>query len=304
MEEGCHSDQALWRRSGLLTAILGLSAFYHDSAASLVVDGNIVAAAQEERFSRKKNDASFPKQAVEFCLKQAGLTVADLDYVGFYEKPLLHFDRLLESWLAFAPSGLRAFRRALPLWLKQKLQMPKLLRSSLGEGYSRRFVFTEHHESHAASAFFPSPFEDAAILTMDGVGEWTTTSIGMGRGNRMTVLEEIRFPHSLGLLYSAFTYYLGFRINSGEYKVMGLAPYGQPVYRDRILQHLIQLKDDGSFRMDMSYFNYCAGLTMTSPKFHALFGGPPRKPETRIELRHMDIAASVQHVTEIGRAHV
>ena len=298
MEEGCHSDQALWRRSGLLTAILGLSAFYHDSAASLVVDGNIVAAAQEERFSRKKNDASFPKQAVEFCLKQAGLTVADLDYVGFYEKPLLHFDRLLESWLAFAPSGLRAFRRALPLWLKQKLQMPKLLRSSLGEGYSRRFVFTEHHESHAASAFFPSPFEDAAILTMDGVGEWTTTSIGMGRGNRMTVLEEIRFPHSLGLLYSAFTYYLGFRINSGEYKVMGLAPYGQPVYRDRILQHLIQLKDDGSFRMDMSYFNYCVGLTMTSPKFHDLFDGPPRQPESPLTQRDMDLAASLQSVTE------
>ena len=298
MEEGCHSDQALWRRSGLLTAILGLSAFYHDSAASLVVDGNIVAAAQEERFSRKKNDASFPKQAVEFCLKQAGLTVADLDYVGFYEKPLLHFDRLLESWLAFAPSGLRAFRRALPLWLKQKLQMPKLLRSSLGEGYSRRFVFTEHHESHAASAFFPSPFEDAAILTMDGVGEWTTTSIGMGRGNRMTVLEEIRFPHSLGLLYSAFTYYLGFRINSGEYKVMGLAPYGQPVYRDRILQHLIQLKDDGSFRMDMSYFNYCAGLTMTSAKFHDLFDGPPRQPESPLTQRDMDLAASLQSVTE------
>lgn len=298
MEEGCHSDQALWRRSGLLTAILGLSAFYHDSAAALVVDGNIVAAAQEERFSRKKNDASFPKQAVEFCLQQAGLTVADLDYVGFYEKPLLHFDRLLESWLAFAPSGLRAFRRALPLWLKQKLQMPKLLRSSLGEGYSRRFVFTEHHESHAASAFFPSPFEDAAILTMDGVGEWATTSIGMGRGNRMTVLEEIRFPHSLGLLYSAFTYYLGFRINSGEYKVMGLAPYGQPIYRDRILQHLIQLKDDGSFRMEMSYFNYCAGLTMTSPKFHDLFDGPPRQPESPLTQRDMDLAASLQSVTE------
>jgi len=298
LEEGCHSDQALWRRSGLLTAILGLSAFYHDSAAALVVDGNIVAAAQEERFSRKKNDASFPKQAVEFCLQQAGLTVADLDYVGFYEKPLLHFDRLLESWLAFAPSGLRAFRRALPLWLKQKLQMPKLLRSSLGEGYSRRFVFTEHHESHAASAFFPSPFEDAAILTMDGVGEWATTSIGMGRGNRMTVLEEIRFPHSLGLLYSAFTYYLGFRINSGEYKVMGLAPYGQPIYRDRILQHLIQLKDDGSFRMEMSYFNYCAGLTMTSPKFHDLFDGPPRQPESPLTQRDMDLAASLQSVTE------
>ena len=263
-----------------------------------MVDGTIVAAAQEERFSRKKNDASFPKHAVEFCLKQAGLTMADLDYVGFYEKPLLHFDRLLESWLAFAPSGFRAFRQALPLWLKQKLQMPKLLRSSLGEGYSRRFVFTEHHESHAASAFFPSPFEEAAILTMDGVGEWTTTSIGIGRGHRITVLEEIRFPHSLGLLYSAFTYFLGFRINSGEYKVMGLAPYGEPVYRERILQHLIQLKDDGSFRMDMSYFNYCAGLTMTSPKFHALFGGPPRQPESPLTQRDMDLAASLQSVTE------
>ena len=263
-----------------------------------MVDGSIVAAAQEERFSRKKNDASFPKHAVEFCLKQAGLTVADLDYVGFYEKPLLHFDRLLESWLAFAPSGFRAFRQALPLWLKQKLQMPKLLRSSLGEGFSRRFVFTEHHESHAASAFFPSPFEEAAILTMDGVGEWTTTSIGIGRGNRITALEEIGFPHSLGLLYSAFTYYLGFRINSGEYKVMGLAPYGLPVYRDRILQHLIELKDDGSFRMDMSYFNYCAGLTMTTPKFHALFDGPPRQPESPLTQRDMDLAASLQSVTE------
>ncbi len=262
------------------------------------MDGTIVAAAQEERFSRKKNDASFPKHAVDFCLKQAGLTVADLDYVGFYEKPLLHFDRLLESWLAFAPGGFRAFRQALPLWLKQKLQMPKMLRSRLGDGYSRRFVFSEHHESHAASAFFPSPFEEASILTMDGVGEWTTTSVGVGRGNRISLLEEIRFPHSLGLLYSAFTFYLGFRVNSGEYKVMGLAPYGEPVYRDRILKHLIELHDDGSFRMDMSYFNYCAGLTMTSRKFHALFGGPPRQPESPLTQRDMDLAASLQSVTE------
>ncbi|HQZ69053.1 MAG TPA: carbamoyltransferase [Planctomycetaceae bacterium] len=281
-----------------MTAILGLSAFYHDSAAALVVDGRIVAAAQEERFSRKKNDASFPKHAVEFCLEQASLKLSDLDYVSFYEKPLLHFDRLLESWLAFAPRGFRAFRQALPLWLKQKLRMSTQLRNGLGEGYSRRFIFTEHHESHAASAFFPSPFNEAAILTMDGVGEWTTTSIGVGRGNQISLLEEIRFPHSLGLLYSAFTYYLGFRVNSGEYKVMGLAPYGRPIYRDLILKHLIQVHDDGSFFMDMSYFNYCAGLTMTSPKFHALFDGPPRSPESPLTQREMDLAASLQSVTE------
>jgi len=281
-----------------LTAILGLSAFYHDSAAALVVDGKIMAAAQEERFSRKKNDASFPKHAVKFCLEQAGLKLPDLDYVSFYEKPLLHFDRLLESWLAFAPRGFRAFRQALPLWLKQKLRMPSQLRNGLGDGYSRRFVFTEHHESHAASAFFPSPFVEAAILTMDGVGEWTTTSIGLGRGNQISLLEEIRFPHSLGLLYSAFTYYLGFRVNSGEYKVMGLAPYGRPIYRDLILKHLIQVYDDGSFFMDMSYFNYCAGLTMTSPRFHALFDGPPRSPESPLTQREMDLAASLQSVTE------
>ncbi len=281
-----------------MTAILGLSAFYHDSAAALVVDGRIVAAAQEERFSRKKNDASFPKHAVEFCLDQASLKLSDLDYVSFYEKPLLHFDRLLESWLAFAPRGFRAFRQALPLWLKQKLRMSSQLRNGLGDGYTRRFVFTEHHESHAASAFFPSPFDEAAILTMDGVGEWTTTSIGVGRGNQISLLEEIRFPHSLGLLYSAFTYYLGFRVNSGEYKVMGLAPYGRPIYRDLILKHLIQVHDDGSFFMDMSYFNYCAGLTMTSPGFHALFDGPPRSPESPLTQREMDLAASLQSVTE------
>ena len=281
-----------------MTAILGLSAFYHDSAAALVLDGHIVAAAQEERFSRKKNDAGFPKHAVEFCLEQANLKLSDLDYVSFYEKPLLHFDRLLESWLAFAPRGFRAFRQALPIWLKQKLRMSALLRDGLGEGYRRRFVFTEHHESHAASAFFPSPFAEAAILTMDGVGEWTTTSIGTGRGNRISLLEEIRFPHSIGLLYSAFTYYLGFRVNSGEYKVMGLAPYGRPVYRDLILKHLIQVHDDGSFRMDMSYFNYGAGLTMTSSKFHAIFDGPPRATEAPLTQREMDLAASLQSVTE------
>lgn len=281
-----------------MTAILGLSAFYHDSAAALVVDGRIIAAAQEERFSRVKNDPSFPTNAVEFCLKQSGLKLSDVDYVSFYEKPLLHFDRLLESWLAFAPRGFLAFRQALPVWLKQKLRMSSMLKKGLGKGYARRFVFTEHHESHAASAFFPSPFDEAAILTMDGVGEWTTTGIGTGRGNQITRLEEIRYPHSLGLLYSAFTYYLGFRINSGEYKVMGLAPYGKPVYRDRILKHLIDVYEDGSFRMNMNYFNYCAGLTMTTSKFHTLFDGPPRAPESQLTQRDMDLAASLQSVTE------
>ena len=281
-----------------MTAILGLSAFYHDSAAALIVDGHIVAAAQEERFTRRKHDAGFPVQAVEYCLAEGGLTPADLDYVGFYEKPLSHFDRLLETWLAFAPRGYRAFRKGLPVWLQQKLHMPRELRNGIGEGYSGRFVFTQHHESHAASAFFPSPFQEAAILTMDGVGEWATTCIGRGRGNRIELTQEIRFPHSLGLLYSAFTYYTGFRVNSGEYKLMGLAPYGRPVYRDLILQHLIDVKDDGSFRMDMSYFSYCHGLTMTSSRFHRLFGGPPRKPESHLTQREMDLAASVQNVTE------
>ncbi|MCA9037463.1 MAG: hypothetical protein KDA91_20145, partial [Planctomycetaceae bacterium] len=244
-----------------MTAILGISALYHDSAATLVVDGQIVAAAQEERFSRKKHDERFPANAVEYCLQQFGITAADLNYVGFYEKPLTHFDRLLETWLAFAPRGYRAFRRGLPLWLRQKLHIPGELRAGIGGGYKGRVVFTQHHESHAASAFYPSPFQEAAILTMDGVGEWATTCIGIGRDHRIELCQEIRFPHSLGLLYSAFTYYTGFRVNSGEYKLMGLAPYGKPIYRDLILKHLIDVKEDGSFRMDMSYFNYCHGLT-------------------------------------------
>lgn len=281
-----------------MTAILGISAFYHDSAAALVVDGEIVAAAQEERFTRKKHDEAFPQNAVDFCLDRAGLEPSDLDYVGFYEKPILKFERLLETYLAFAPSGYRSFRKAIPLWLKQKLHLPKHIRRGLRDLYHKRIVFTDHHESHAASAFFPSPFEEAAILTLDGVGEWATTCWGTGRGNRIELQHEIRFPHSLGLLYSAFTYYTGFRVNSGEYKVMGLAPYGEPKYRDRILEHLIDLKEDGSFRLDMSYFNYCQGLTMTSAKFHQLFDGPPRGAESRLTQREMDLAASVQAVTE------
>jgi len=281
-----------------VTAILGISAFYHDSAAALVVDGEIVAAAQEERFSRIKHDAAFPQQAVEFCLAQASITPAQLDYVGFYEKPLRKFERLLESYLAFAPAGYRSFRQAIPQWIKQKLHLPRELSRGLDHRYAGRYVFTDHHQSHAASAFFPSPFDEAAILTIDGVGEWSTACIGVGRGNQVELTHEIRFPHSLGLLYSAFTYYLGFRVNSGEYKVMGLAPYGRPIYRDQILTHLIDLKADGSFRLDMRYFNYCHGLTMTNKKFSALFGGPPRQGETPISQREMDLAASVQAVTE------
>ncbi|SIO31049.1 carbamoyltransferase [Singulisphaera sp. GP187] len=280
-----------------MTAILGLSAFYHDSAAVVVVDGRIVAAAQEERFSRKKHDAGFPAGAVAYCLGEAGLTPADLDWVGFYDKPLLKFERLLETYIAYAPRGFRSFRRAMPVWLRTKLFLPKAMARGLG-GYHRRFVFAEHHESHAASAFFPSPFEEAAILTVDGVGEWTTASFGMGQGHRIGLTHQLRFPHSLGLLYSALTYYTGFRVNSGEHKVMGLAPYGRPVYADLILKHLLDLKDDGSFRMDMSYFNYTHGLTMTSAKFHRLFGGPPRRPESPVTPREMDLAASLQAVTE------
>ncbi len=281
-----------------MAAILGISAFYHDSAAALVVDGDIVAAAQEERFTRQKQDFDFPKNAINFCLREAGLAPEQLDYVGFYEKPLTKFERLLETYLAFAPAGYRSFRKAMPLWLRQKLHLPRIISRGLENGYSRRYVFTDHHESHAASAFFPSPYEEAAILTLDGVGEWSTTCIGVGRGNQIELMDEIRFPHSLGLLYSAFTYYTGFRVNSGEYKVMGLAPYGQPVFKDVILDNILDLKEDGSFRMDMSYFNYCQGLTMTSTKFHALFGGPPKKPESRVTQREMDLAASIQAVTE------
>ena len=281
-----------------MTAILGISAFYHDSAAALVVDGDIVAAAQEERFTRTKHDHGFPQHAIDYCLEEAGLDPGDLDYVGFYDKPVTKFERLLQTYLAFTPAGYRSFRQAMPLWLKQKLHLPREIGRGLHGRYRRRYVFTDHHESHAASAFFPSPFDEAAILTLDGVGEWSTTCYGVGCANRIQLINEIRFPHSLGLLYSAFTYYTGFRVNSGEYKVMGLAPYGSPVYKDVLLERVLDLKEDGSFRMDMSYFNYCQGLTMTSEKFHRLFGGPPRKPESELTQKDMDLAASVQAVTE------
>jgi len=277
--------------------VLGISAFYHDAAAALVVDGKILAAAQEERFSRKKHDEAFPVKAVEYCLKDAGIKVADLDYVAFYEKPLRKFDRLLETYLALAPAGFSSFLRAVPVWLKDKLFLAKRMRDLL-PGYQKAFVYPSHHESHAASAFFPSPFQDAAILTMDGVGEWATASIGVGRGNRIELLKELHFPHSLGLLYSAFTYFCGFKVNSGEYKLMGLAPYGEPVYSDLIRKHLVRIFDDGSIWMDQSYFNYAGGLTMTSKKFDVLFGGPPRKKESPIGKREMDLASSIQVVTE------
>jgi carbamoyltransferase len=280
-----------------MSAILGISAFYHDSAAALVVDGRIVAAAQEERFTRKKHDHDFPSQAVAYCLGEAGLSAGDLDWVAFYDKPLLKFERLLETYLAYAPAGFSSFVRAMPLWLRTKLFLPRVMRREL-PGYARRFIFPEHHESHAASAFFPSPFEESAILTVDGVGEWTTASYGTGRDNRIALTHQIRFPHSLGLLYSALTYYTGFRVNSGEYKVMGLAPYGEPRYVDLFYEHLIDLKDDGSFRLDMAYFRYAQGLTMTSERFHRLFGGPPRRPESRLTQKEMDLAASLQVVTE------
>ena len=281
-----------------MTRILGISAFYHDSAAALVVDGRIVAAAQEERFSRKKHDPDFPANAVAYCLREAGLTEADLDYVAFYDKPLLKFDRLLETYLSFAPVGFRSFKLAMPVWLRDKVYLRRTLKQHLPGAKRAKFVFTEHHESHAASAFFPSPFADAAILTIDGVGEWSTAAIGHGQGHRLRLLREQSFPHSLGLLYSAFTYYCGFKVNSGEYKLMGLAPYGRPVFADLIRERLIDLKDDGSLWMDQSFFNYCQGLTMTNERFHTLFGGPPRDPESRIEQRHMDLAASIQAVTE------
>jgi len=281
-----------------MTAILGISAFYHDSAATLLVDGKMVAAAQEERFTRIKHDFAFPRNAVDYCLAEAGLSPDQLDYVAFYDKPLLKFERLLETYLAYAPRGFRSFYLAMPLWLRQKLHLSRLIRKNLDDQYSRRIVYPEHHESHAASAFFPSPFEEAAILTLDGVGEWATASFGLGRGNRIELSHEMQFPHSIGLLYSAFTYFCGFRVNSGEYKLMGLAPYGEPRYTDLILENLIDLKADGSFRMDQSYFNYCQGLTMTSRKFHDLFGGPPRKSESDLTQREMDIAASIQQVSE------
>ncbi|MCP5041182.1 MAG: carbamoyltransferase [bacterium] len=278
--------------------ILGISAYYHDSGACLVQDGVIVAAAQEERVTRKKHDHRFPKHAIDYCLEEAGIGHEDLNLVAFYDKPLLKFDRILETYIACAPRGFKLFMMGLPLWLKEKLHTPRELDAGLEGKYSGRFVFTEHHQSHAASAFFPSPFDDAAILTMDGVGEWATGSISHGRGNQIEMVKEMRFPHSIGLLYSAMTYFTGFRVNSGEYKLMGLAPYGEPIYRDLILDNLLDLKEDGSFRMDMSYFAYCYDDVMTSPKMDELFEGPPRGSETEITQREMDIAASIQVVTE------
>lgn len=281
-----------------MTAILGISAFYHDSAAALVVDGEIVAAAQEERFTRRKHDPAFPVNAIACCLQEAGLKAEQLSYAAFYDKPLTKFDRLLETYLSYAPAGFRSFRIALPLWLKEKLHIRQVLRTRLPAGRRLPIVFTDHHESHAASAFFPSPFERAAVLTVDGVGEWSTVTIGVGEGNKLRLLRQLQFPHSLGLLYSAFTSYCGFKVNSGEYKLMGLAPYGRPIYDELILRHLLDLKADGSFRMNMDYFDYCPGLTMTNDRFHQLFGGPARPPESMIEQRHMDLAASIQKVTE------
>jgi len=283
--------------------ILGLSAYYHDAAAALVVDGRIEHAAQEERFTRKKHDSAFPHGAVRSCLEASGIRPADIDVVAFYDKPFLKFERLLETYLAFAPRGFASFRRALPLWLKEKLFQKSLLVKELktvapAVDWESKLLFSEHHLSHAASAFFPSPFERAAVLTMDGVGEWTTTSLALGNGNGLEVIREIHFPHSLGLLYSAFTYYTGFKVNSGEYKVMGLAPYGEPRYADLIRQKLVDIKQDGSFRLDLDYFDYCTGLTMTNARFDALFGGPPRRPEAPLTQREMDLAASVQAVTE------
>ncbi|MBK1723205.1 carbamoyltransferase family protein [Thiocystis violacea] len=288
----------------MAVTILGISAYYHDSAACLVRDGEILAAAQQERFSRKKHDADFPAEAIAYCLEEAGLALADLDHLVFYDKPLIKFERLLETYLAYAPGGLRSFLAAMPIWLKEKLLLKSLLRKELAAlGGSAPadlppLLFTQHHQAHAASAFFPSPFERAAVLCMDGVGEWATTSVWLGDGHRLTPQWEIQFPHSLGLLYSAFTYFTGFKVNSGEYKLMGLAPYGEPRYRDLILKHLLALKDDGSFRMDMRYFNYANGLTMTNRAFDRLFGGPPRRPESPVTQREMDLASSIQAVTE------
>jgi len=278
--------------------ILGISAFYHDSAAALVRDGEIIAAAQEERFTRKKHDSRFPTNAVDYCLQAGGLTAEQLDYVVFYEKPLVKFERLLETYIAYAPRGFRQFLMAIPLWLRQKLHLPREMDKALKGRYKGRYVFVEHHESHAASAFFPSGFDEAAILTMDGVGEWATASFGTGKGNRIQLTHVIHFPHSLGLLYSAFTYFTGFRVNSGEYKLMGLAPYGEPVYYDAIKDNLIDIKPDGSFRLNMSYLPYCHKTVMTNKKFDRLFGGPPRSPESALTQREMDIAASIQKVTE------
>ncbi|MCA0248437.1 MAG: carbamoyltransferase [Proteobacteria bacterium] len=283
--------------------VLGISAFYHDSAAALIEDGRLVSAAQEERFTRKKHDAGFPQNAVQFCLDRAGIKLPDVDYVAFYDKPFLKFERLLETYLAYAPRGFTSFRMAMPLWLKEKLFQKTLLRDEMKHwepdfDWQKRLLFGEHHQSHAASAFFPSPYEEAAVLCMDGVGEWATTSLAWGQGNKLEMLREIHFPHSLGLLYSAFTYYTGFKVNSGEYKVMGLAPYGEPKFKNLILDKIVDLKEDGSFRLDQQYFDYCTGLRMTNDKFGALFGGKARTPEQQLTQHHMDLAASVQAVTE------
>lgn len=276
--------------------ILGISAFYHDSAAALVKDGKIIAAAQEERFTRIKHDSAFPVNAIKFCLEYGTITAGEIDYVAFYEKPFVKFERILETYISYAPIGIKSFMKAVPLWLRQKLWIKDIIKEEIG--YHGKIIFPEHHESHAASAFYPSSFQEAAFLTMDGVGEWTTTSYGVGKDNTVEIIAELKFPHSLGLLYSAFTYYIGFKVNSGEYKVMGLAPYGEPKYVDKILSELIDLKDDGSFKLNMNYFNYCAGLTMTNEKFNQLFGEKPRKPESKLTQRDMDIARSVQDVTE------
>ena len=283
--------------------ILGVSAFYHDSAAVLIEDGAILAAAQEERFTRKKHDARFPAHAISYCLESRDIGLGDVDYVAFYDKPFLKFERLLETYLSFAPRGFTSFRMAMPIWLREKLFQKDLLRRQLakydaGFDWKNRLLFAEHHQSHAASAFFPSPFDDAVVLTMDGVGEWATTSVALGHGNRLEVIKELHFPHSLGLLYSAFTYYTGFKVNSGEYKVMGLAPYGEPRYAELIIERLMDAKEDGTFRLDQSFFDYCTGLRMTNRKFSELFGGPPRAPDEPLTQRHMDLAASIQKVTE------
>src|SRR5687767_7424665 len=283
--------------------VLGISAYYHDSAAALLRDGHVLAAAQEERFTRKKHDSEFPHHAIRSCLESTGTRASEIDRVAFYDKPFLKFERLLETYLAFAPQGFPSFRQALPLWVKDKLfQRTTILKElksfDAGVAWGERLLFSEHHLSHAASAYYPSPFERAAVLTMDGVGEWTTTSLALGAGRELRVVREIHFPHSLGLLYSAFTYYTGFKVNSGEYKVMGLAPYGEPKYAQKIRDHLIDIKDDGSFRLNLEYFDYCTGLTMTNARFDELFGGPPRKPEQRLTQREMDLAASIQAITE------
>ena len=284
------------KREQKAISILGISAFYHDSAACFVRDGRIIAASQEERFTRKKHDASFPKHAADYCLREAGTAIDGVDFVAFYEKPFIKFDRILHTYLSCAPAGIQSFLKAIPLWIKEKIWMKDLIRKELD--YDGKIFFPEHHESHAASAFFPSPFQETAFLTVDGVGEWTTTSFGVGRDNRIEIYGELHFPHSLGLLYSAFTYFTGFKVNSGEYKLMGLAPYGQPKYVDAILKELVDLKEDGSFRLNMGYFDYCVGLTMTNGKFERLFGGPPRTPESKLTQRDMDLAYAMQHCFE------